>query len=89
MFVPGAVYTKCGVMLEDLHAEAASQADLFAIADPRADALMEAVDGVNRRYGRSTLRLASEGFGAKATDTKRSMKSAAWTTRLAEIPVAR
>ena len=29
MFVPGSVYTKCGVMLEGLHAQSAMQADLF------------------------------------------------------------
>jgi len=89
MFRPGAVYSKCGVMLEGLHPVAAMQGDLFASADPRAPELLAAIDGLNDRYGRSTVRLAAEGQGAKAYDTKRSMKSPSWTTRLADVPVAR
>ena len=88
MFRPGAVYSKCGVMLEGLHPVAAMQGDLFASADPRAPELLAAIDGLNDRYGRSTVRLAAEGQGAKAYDTKRSMKSPSWTTRLADVPVA-
>lgn len=89
MFVPGSVYSKCGVMLEGLHAQGAAQADLFASADPKAGELLGAVDGLNRRFGRNTVRLAAEGQGERAYDTKRSQKSPAWTTRLSEIPVAR
>lgn len=88
MFRPGAVYAKCGVMLEGLHPVAAMQGDLFATADPRAPQLLAAIDGLNDRYGRSTVRLAAEGQGARAYDTKRSMKSPSWTTRLADVPVA-
>ncbi|QYE37057.1 Y-family DNA polymerase (plasmid) [Polymorphobacter sp. PAMC 29334] len=88
MFTPGAVYSKCGVMLEGLHPVAATQGDLFASADARAPQLLAAVDGLNERYGRSTVRLAAEGRGARAYDTKRTMKSPSWTTRLAEVPVA-
>lgn len=89
MFVNGSVYTKCGVMLEGLHAQSAAQPDLFAAVDPRAGELLHALDGLNQRYGRGTMRLAAEGQGDRAYDTKRSQKSPAWTTRLAEIPIAR
>src|SRR3546814_3654924 len=41
---PGGVYTKCGVLLEDLTAEGAGQADLFATADPKAPALLAAME---------------------------------------------
>ena len=88
MFVPGSVYTKCGVMLEGLHAQSAMQADLFAMPDPRAGGLLVALDGLNARYGRNTMRLAAEGQGERSYDTKRSQKSPSWTTRLADIPVA-
>ncbi len=88
MFRPGAVYSKCGVMLEGLHPVGATQGDLFASADPRASELFAAIDGLNDRYGRSTVRLAAEQRGARACDTKRSMKSPSWTTRLSDIPVA-
>lgn len=89
MFVGGSIYTKCGVMLEGLHAAEAMQADLFATPDPRAGDLLSALDGINQRFGRNTVRIAAEGQGERSYDTKRSMKSKAWTTRISEIPIAR
>lgn len=89
MFVPGSIYTKCGVMLEGLHGEGASQGDLFAAIDPKAAPLLAAMDGLNGRFGRNTIRLAAEGQGERSFDTKRERKSPAWTTRIAEIPIAR
>lgn len=89
MFEPGRVYTKCGVMLEDLSPGGAAQADLFACEDPRTPALLAAFDGLNARYGRSTMTLASEGRGARAYDTRRAIKSPAYTTRLSDVPICR
>lgn len=89
MFQPGGVYTKCGVLLEDLTPAGAGQADLFAAPDPRAPALLAAMDGLNGRFGRNTITIAAQGYGPKAFDTKRSQKSPAWTTRISEIPIAR
>lgn len=89
MFEPGRVYTKCGVMLEGLEPESRAQQDLFSIPDPRAPALLAAMDGLNSRFGRQTLRLGSEGLGQKSYDTKRAFKSPSWTTRIDQIPVAR
>lgn len=89
MFQPGGVYTKCGVLLEDLTPQEQGQADLFAVPDPRAQALLAAMDGLNSRFGRNTIKIAAQGYGAKAFDTKRGQKSPAWTTRISEIPVAR
>lgn len=89
MYQPGGVYTKCGVLLEELVPQGAGQGDFFAVEDPRAPGLLAAMDGLNDRFGRGTVGIAAQGFGARAFDTKRSQKSPAWTTRLAEIPVAR
>ncbi len=89
MFVPGSIYTKCGVMLEGLSAEGEAQTDLFATIDPRSAPLLATIDGLNTRFGRNTVRLASEGQGDRSYDTKRERKSPSWTTRIAEIPVAR
>ena len=89
MFEQGAVYTKCGVMLEGLEPESGAQQDLFAAPDPRSPALLAALDGINDRFGRNTLRLASEGMGAKSYDTKRTFKRPSWTTRIDQVPVAR
>lgn len=89
MFEKGGVYTKCGVLLEDLTPQGQGQADLFAAPDPRAPALLAAMDGLNSRFGRDTISIAAQGHGTKAFDTKRSQKSPAWTTRLSDIPIAR
>lgn len=89
MYQPGGVYTKCGVLLEELVREGEGQGDLFAAADPRAPGLLAAMDGLNERFGRGTVGLAAQGFGAKGFDTKRSHKSPSWTTQIGEIPVAR
>ena len=89
MYQPGGVYTKCGILLEELLVRGAGQGDSFAVQDPRARRLLAAMDGLNDRFGRGTVGNAAQGFGARAFDTKRGQKSPAWTTRLAEIPVAR
>lgn len=89
MFVPGSIYTKCGVMLEGLTEGAEAQSDMFALADARSGDLLTAYDGLNRRFGRNTVRLASEGQGQRSYDTKRALKSPSWTTRLSDIPLAR
>ncbi|MGB3752447.1 MAG: Y-family DNA polymerase [Parerythrobacter sp.] len=88
MFQEGEIYTKCGVMLEDLHEAAAAQADLFARTDPRDVNLLSAMDGLNRRYGRAAVTLASAGHGTRHHDTKRSMRSPSWTTKIADVPIA-
>lgn len=88
MFVPGSIYTKCGIMLEGLTEEAQAQSDLFASADSRSGELLTALDGLNRRFGRHTVRVASEGQGERSYDTKRQVKSPSWTTQIEEVPVA-
>lgn len=89
MFVPGAIYSKCGVMLEGLHPASEAQIDLFAAVDPKAAPLLAAIDGINGRFGRNTVRVAAEGQGDRSYDTKRQSKSPSWTTNIAEIPIAR
>lgn len=89
MYEAGKVYTKCGVLLEDLVPASAAQADLFAIPDPKAPTLLAAIDGINAKFGRNTIALAVQGFGTKSFDTKRALKSPSWTTKLSDIPVAR
>lgn len=59
-------YQKAGVMLSDLVFRKNRQDDLFGLAstksDSRSSKLMNAIDQVNARMGRGTIRLASEGF---------------------------
>lgn len=89
MYQPGGVYTKCGVLLEELVPEGTGQGDFFAVADPRAPALLAAMDGLNDRFGRGTVQLAAQGLGTRGFDTKRDHKSPSWTTDINQIPVAR
>lgn len=89
MFQEGGVYTKCGVLLEDLTPEGRGQTNLFAVRNPRAPALLTSMDGLNARFGRNSTIIAAQGRDATVSDTKRSQKSPAWTTRISEIPIAR
>jgi DNA polymerase V len=73
----------------DLAAPGSSQRALFGGLDrERGDALMGALDRVNARWGRGTLRPATAGFeqSRAAWDTKFEMRSPRYTTRLNELP---
>ena len=74
MFQPGGVYTKCGVLLEELLPQAAGQGDIFAVQDSCARGLLAAMDRHNDRFGRGTVGTPRRGFGARAFDTKRKPK---------------
>lgn len=89
IYKPGIEFEKCGVLLEDLQPAGHAQFDLFADADPRGVSLIEALDTINRRFGRHSVRIAAEGLGRKRYETKRSLKSPCWTTRLADVPIVR
>ena len=62
MWRPGYRYKKAGVGLLDLTAGSSVQADLFSGVDPRSQALMDAMDNVNRKFGRGTLGMAATGW---------------------------
>ncbi|NOU22160.1 MAG: translesion error-prone DNA polymerase V subunit UmuC [Methyloglobulus sp.] len=67
LYRPGHVYQKSGVMLNDLVPAAGVQQDMFfgqAISTMKSEKVMAVLDAVNQRYGRQTLKLASEGFKA-------------------------
>lgn len=81
-------YAKAGVMLDGLVTQDRAPRALFDEIDPRREALMTALDGVNHRFGRGSLFLAATG-ARKKWAVKAEMKSPAYTTRLAEVPVVR
>lgn len=62
MWRPGYRYKKAGVGLLDLTAGSSVQADLFSGVDPRSQALMDAMDTVNKKFGRGTLGMAATGW---------------------------
>lgn len=82
-------YKKAGVLLIELVRQEDIHRDLFSSApDPRAKALMVAVDGLSERMGRGVV-----GFGLAEPDAPWSMRSANrspnWTTRWEDIPIVK
>lgn len=74
---------KVGLMALGLHGRDRAQQSLFtAPADPR---LMAALDNINNRFGRGTLRLAAEGTTSSAWQPRREQCSPRYTTRWAEL----
>jgi DNA polymerase V len=89
IFRPGFAYQRAGILLPDLIPSGMEQRTLFAVnrEDKSRDGrLMEALDRINRVYGRQTLRYASEGLGGRWR-MRQQLKSPAYTTRWSELPV--
>ena len=86
---PGPRWFKAGVMVSDLAPAAAQPRMLFATRDPaRSARTMAALDAVNARYGRDTLRLAATGL-EQGWGTRHHRLSPRYTTRADERLVAR
>ena len=103
-FRTGYRYAKAGAVLSDLRPAGQQQGelDLFSSAPgeaaPRADAartkLMSAMDALNHRFGRDSVRLgsqalASNGAAVRVWATKQERRSPRYTTRWDEMPVVR
>ncbi len=88
---PGPGFAKAGVMLAGLVPEASSMGSLFGRPAPKRDKakrLMAAMDALNARMGRDTIKPLAAGLG-KPWQGKSAHRSKAWTTRWAELPVVR
>jgi len=87
-----ASYHRANVLLYNLISEQALQADLFDKAamatNQTAHARMQAVDSLNQRYGKGTLRFAAEDL-SQAWLPKRESRSPRYTTQWQELPTAR
>jgi len=91
IYRPGYGYHKAGVMLLDITPKGSQQFSLFApssVASARSGKLMEALDGINQRYGRGTLRIAAEGVD-KAWQMRRGNLSPCYTTDWNGVAVVR
>ncbi|MFP5477641.1 MAG: Y-family DNA polymerase [Gammaproteobacteria bacterium] len=83
LWAPGR-YLKAGVMLADL-VQAQQQGRIFASRDPVASArTMAAMDAINGRFGRGTIRPASSGI-VRSWGTRQTRLSPRYTTRIKEI----
>jgi DNA polymerase V len=89
----GPAYAKAGVMLYDLAPRSRRQSSLFdAVAsDARREELMAAMDSVNRRFGRGSLRFGAEGPAQGQADwrMRQERRSPRMTTDWNELPKAR
>lgn len=86
LYKKGYAYKKVGVMLGDLQTGAARQTDWLAPETaPARRALLGALDTVNHRYGRGTLRLGAEAI-AHGWQMRRDKTSPCYSTRFAELP---
>jgi DNA polymerase V len=92
LFRPHKPLRKAGVLLQGLQPQSLLQhhllAPLSSEEQARRQALLAAVDGLNRRFGRGTLQWAACGL-SPAWTMRRSRLSRAATTRLSDVPVAR
>ena len=78
-------YTKAGIILDDLLAEADRPAMLFPPDRPRDARLTDALDAINDRFGKKTMVLAREGV-SRSWATKADHRSPRYTTRISELP---
>ncbi|KTC80903.1 DNA polymerase V, subunit C [Legionella cherrii] len=92
IFKSGYYYKKAGVCLLDLIPKNPQQLDLFhqpceeQIQD--AEQWMSVLEQINQKFGRSTIRLAAEGY-SKPWAMRAELKSPAYTTRWSEVPLVR
>lgn len=89
LFRSGFAYTKCGIVLLDIAPDSARQLDFFSALLPKQNnTAMQAMDKINRKYGKGTIHLAAEGF-KKAWLARSNKKSPHYTTQWKELPVAK
>lgn len=91
IFRPGYRYQKAGVMLSDLMPAAGQQTDLFGFrtTDDKSAKLMLAMDQINSKMGRETLKLGSQGTGRRnAWAMKRERLSPNYLHAFDDLPAA-
>ena len=93
IFRPGFNYAKAGVMLMDLQADTVSQGELDLESDDTPDhsKLMTTLDGLNQRFGKGTVMVASAGLAGnhRAWVMKQERRTPAYTTCWEDLAVAR
>ena len=85
MWKPNTRYAKAGVILLDLQSRADTPRDLLPTVDPvRSEKLMAALDSVNAKFGRGTLRPGGI-RPVKPWSTRANNRSPRYTTRFTEL----
>lgn len=89
LFNPGDAYHRAGVWLYDFIPEKAFQIDLLGNARPdihdQSTSRMDALDTLNKRYGKHTVYFAAEDLGS-SWQPKRTSQMPRFTTRWEELP---
>ncbi len=82
-------YAKAGIMLSELVPSEGVQVDLFSNGQVtlKSDELMAAIDQINCKMGKGSIKLASEGF-RKPWKMKQENKSPSYTTKWEDVPKA-
>lgn len=92
IFQEGFAYAKAGVMLYEIELKNARQGNLLQLGtvarDSRREALMGAVDLLNRRYGRRAIHFGAEGPAVAAWHLRRERCSPRLTTDWNELAQA-
>lgn len=89
IFKAGFQYKKSGVMLMGLQNEEIKQFSLFGPEPENSLEMMSTLDSVNKRFGRGTLRLASQGVRPSGWAVKANNLTPAYTTRWSDVPIVR
>ena len=86
IYKPHYNYAKAGVMLSELVPVQGVQADLFSQVQvsPKSTKLMQTMDGINKKMGKESIKLASEGF-TRPWKMKQENKSPCYTTKWEEL----
>jgi DNA polymerase V len=84
IYQPGYRYAKAGICLSDLSDVGLQQASLFTAKSHTRTKLMAALDALNQRLGRDTVRFASEGISYQ-WKMRQANKSPNYTTRWQDL----
>lgn len=88
MFQPGFEYKKAGVVLSEIAPVSHRQADLLAPQQQhQSNSLMIALDSLNKRFGRETVKVSTQG-AYKEWQMRQERKSPNYTTSWSELPTA-
>jgi DNA polymerase V len=85
LFKPGYEYKKAGIMLGEIHPAGRYQMDWLEPTQATDTRLMDALDGLNKRFGRGTVKVSTQG-AYKEWQMKQERKSPSYTTDWEEVP---
>ena len=85
MFKPGYQYKKAGIMLSEISPLTQQQRDLLEEGMPGNGRLMQALDALNQRFGRGTVKVSTQG-AYKDWQMRQERKSPNYTTDWDEVP---